>query len=511
MRKIKLTKIAPLTMAVLVGLAASSFAQDTTRNRPGAAAGSTTGAGGSGSTGAASTTGTGAANSSSSTGGSSASTDTSRRSKRSMGPVKTFGGAKQFATFSLGVNVGGFTPVVAWGGLNQFSKNKIQLGYGAFLKYQVNHAFGFRLDYAGGKLSATNDPSTQNGNASYPRRVAAADTKVTYMASLKGEVDVASINFLHRTSGLRLFLTGGYGLAQYKPTRYGSKSIKSGYLPLGAGIKFKASEALAINLGYDVYLFDGTNLLGTPYVDGDARQSKASMGYIGLEYIFGAGKRPALVWNNPIATLYDDLKSSDSLSKEIDGLKSRVSAVEGDVSNLKKDSDGDGVSDVFDKCPNTPAGTKVDGSGCELPKMEVTASADTTSSAVQDRVQFDFDSDKIRTNSYPTMDRLADRLKTNRARILLAGHASSEGTEEYNMGLSQRRAKSVSDYLSNAGVPSSQIKTKGYGETRPIASNDTEEGRVKNRRVEFRFGAQANVGSSTTKKHRKTVHKKKKK
>ena len=469
MRKLKLRKIAPLTLFALVGLSFGSQAQDSTKAAM------------------------------------PMKTPDSSKTAMNYGPIKTFGGARQFAAWSLGVNAGALSPQF-FIGTNQFSHNQVTFGYAAYLKYQFSHDLGIRVDYVGGTLKANNGSSSQNSSASFPAGVPNASTKLAYGVSIKGEADIASINFLKRRNGIRLFVTGGYGLAQFTPSPYGKK-VKSGYVPVGAGIKFRASEALAINLGYDAYFFDGSNLMGAPYATGDSRQSKASMGYVGLEYIFGAGaKKQALIWNNPVAGMYDELKNNDSLSKEIDGLKSRVTAVEGDVSNLKKDSDGDGVSDVFDKCPNTPAGTKVDGSGCELPKV-VTAVPDSavTAEAPKDRIQFDFDSDKIRTLSYPTLDRLADRLKADRSKMLLAGHASSEGTEQYNMGLSIRRANSVHDYLVNAGVPAKQVKIKGYGETRPIASNDTEEGREKNRRVEFRFGAAANV--ATPVKH----HKKRKK
>ncbi len=419
--------------------------------------------------------------------------DTSR--KRTYGPVKLFAGANQFAVWSIGVNAGGMSPVVAWGGLNQFSKNKIDLGYGAFLKYQINHSFGFRLDYAGGKLSATNDPSSQNASSSYPRRVPAADTKVTYMASLKGEVDVASINFLKRRSGLRLFLTGGYGLAGYKPTLYGSKSIKSGFVPLGAGIKFKAGEALAFNIGYDAYLFDGANLLGAPGVTGNSRQSKSSFGYAGVEWTFGAGVlKPALVWNNPIGTLYDELKNNDSLSKEINGVKTRVTSVEGDVSNLKKDSDGDGVSDVFDKCPNTPAGNKVDGSGCDLPKPEVVAppvvkisdEEITVVRAAFRNLNFVTGKATILPSSFPSLDRLSEILN-NKANLSLTlkGFTDNVGKAAANLKLSKDRAESVKTYLVSKGVTDTRITAQGYGKARPVASNKTKTGRAKNRRVEM--------------------------
>ena len=421
---------------------------------------------------------------------STAATKTSSAEVVKMAPLKTFGGAKQYSSWSIGVNLGALAPVNGLGGLNQYSKYKLDFGYSAFVKWQIQHSFGVRVDYLGGQFTANSNASSQNPNYSAGAGNGAdINSKLSYAFSVKGEVDVAAIDFLRRQNAVRVFLTGGYGLAGYKPDLSNGKTITAGFVPVGAGLKIRASQSLAINLGYDVMFFDASNLFGTPYINKDGRQNKGSFAYAGLEYTFGTSRKPAMVWVNPVAVMYDELKANDSLAKEVDGLKTRVGAVEGDVARLKKDSDGDGVSDVFDKCPNTPAGTKVDGSGCELPKMQVLApdtAAMVKPEAPKDRVQFAFDSDVITTDSYPTLNNLATELKSSKEKITLSGHASSEGTEAYNLGLSKRRATSVKKFLVGAGVPSKQIKTVGYGESRPIASNDTEEGRQKNRRVEFR-------------------------
>ena len=67
------------------------------------------------------------------------------------------------------------------------------------------------------------------------------------------------------------------------------------------------------------------------------------------------------------------------------------------------------------------------------------------------------------------------------------GHTDSTGSDAYNQGLSERRARSVADYLSSHGVQSARIGTRGFGETQPVASNETEEGRAANRRVEIKI------------------------
>jgi OOP family OmpA-OmpF porin len=221
--------------------------------------------------------------------------------------------------------------------------------------------------------------------------------------------------------------------------------------------------------------FDGVYAKGTT-------KDKFSYGYAGLEFSLGSSAKPSLEWTNPLATMYDELKDP-TLRQEVEALKNRVSNVEKSVEDLKKDTDGDGVADQFDKCPGTPAGTAVDGSGCPLPKPEV-ATAATSNVTGFEKIAFDFNSSVLKTESYPTLDKLSSVLRENGGKVTVNGYASSEGTAAYNVKLSKDRANSVKTYLVNSGVSASQVATKGFGEANPIASNDTEEGRIQNRRVE---------------------------
>ncbi len=103
-------------------------------------------------------------------------------------------------------------------------------------------------------------------------------------------------------------------------------------------------------------------------------------------------------------------------------------------------------------------------------------------------VLFEFDSGVLKTGSFEVLDRMAREMKKDlTAKFILNGHSSQEGSAAHNMSLSVDRANSVKSYLINAGVPSANLSIKGYGATKPIASNDTEEGRSKNRRVEFKL------------------------
>lgn len=101
-------------------------------------------------------------------------------------------------------------------------------------------------------------------------------------------------------------------------------------------------------------------------------------------------------------------------------------------------------------------------------------------------VHFDFDSDKLKSEAYPILDEVVRLLKEKEGRrVIITGHTDNIGTEEYNLGLSRRRAESVKKYLISKGISKDRIESYGYGESMPIASNDTEEGRSKNRRVEI--------------------------
>jgi outer membrane protein OmpA-like peptidoglycan-associated protein len=101
-------------------------------------------------------------------------------------------------------------------------------------------------------------------------------------------------------------------------------------------------------------------------------------------------------------------------------------------------------------------------------------------------ILFPFNSTEILPDGKQNLQQLASSLdKYPNSDILIVGHTDSVGTDAYNMDLSQRRAQAASAYLQSLGVPASRLQTAGRGEAEPIASNDTDEGRQRNRRVEI--------------------------
>jgi OOP family OmpA-OmpF porin len=102
-------------------------------------------------------------------------------------------------------------------------------------------------------------------------------------------------------------------------------------------------------------------------------------------------------------------------------------------------------------------------------------------------VNFDFDKANIRSDAEPILDAAASSLQAEQpVSIGVEGHTDSTGSDDYNQGLSIRRATAVRDYLEKKGIDAARMTIEGYGETKPVASNDTEEGRAQNRRVELR-------------------------
>ena len=406
--------------------------------------------------------------------------------------AKVFGGRAQYRTWSLGLNAGVTTPIVLLGGRNDYTNWDVNLGYGVSLRKQLGHAFGLEANVMRGKISGSNKDATggvQNGVKDF-------ETKMQYAADLRGVVNVATVDFLRRENSVNFTLHAGYGLLAYQPTTTlangtsnvqkpinGDDYYKGAYIPVGAGVKFKVSDRVSFNLAYTMNFVDDFNVNGVQTGGITSNFDKYSYTSAGLEFSLGSKNKPNLDWVNPLALMYDELKDP-SLRQEVEALKNRVSNVEKSIEDLKKDTDGDGVADQFDKCPGTPAGTAVDGSGCPLPVPAPVVMETVSTVSGWEPIQFEFNSSVLKTEAYPVLDKLSSTLRENGGKVTANGYASSEGTAAYNVKLSKDRANSVKTYLVNSGVNASAVATKGLGEANPIASNDTEEGRIQNRRVE---------------------------
>lgn len=146
------------------------------------------------------------------------------------------------------------------------------------------------------------------------------------------------------------------------------------------------------------------------------------------------------------------------------------------------DKDGDGVTDNLDQCPNTKG--SIENNGCpivnETIKQQITRAVD--------NLEFETNSDKIISTSLPALDVLSILLlEKNDWNIKLSGHTDNVGDDAFNFDLSRRRAEAVKQYLISKGINFERISTEYFGELMPIDTNDTPEGRKKNRRVEMKL------------------------
>ena len=181
-----------------------------------------------------------------------------------------------------------------------------------------------------------------------------------------------------------------------------------------------------------------------------------------------------------------------------------------DATGCPLDSDGDGVADYLDKCPNTPAGVKVDATGCPLDTdgdgvpdyedrcpdragpasnkgcPEIKAEDKKILNEATKYINFDFNKATLKPSSFPKLNQLVQILNDYPDYSLsIAGHTDSKGADDYNLRLSYERAAAARTYMLSKGIPADRIEARGYGETKPIASNATAAGQALNRRVDF--------------------------
>ena len=191
----------------------------------------------------------------------------------------------------------------------------------------------------------------------------------------------------------------------------------------------------------------------------------------------------------------------DGVVDEMDKCPNTPRGIPVDARGCPPDSDGDGVPDYLDQCPGTPPGVAVDNSGCpfdsdgdgvadHLDKCPNTPKGATVNEAgcwsLQATTLYDSNSSYIRTEAYPLLDEVASILEKNpEMEVEVQGHTDNRGAAKYNQWLSEKRAEKVKDYLVSKGIDPSRLEAKGYGLTQPVASNAIEDGRAQKRRVEL--------------------------
>jgi OOP family OmpA-OmpF porin len=253
----------------------------------------------------------------------------------------------------------------------------------------------------------------------------------------KTEVTLANLgmkyyggSFIGDGGTLRPYAVLGAGMFSTDPKRTGGENNDDTTINAGLGVRWMMTQRFGASL-------DARSVYNVDKGDAD------TIAYLGLNYYLGNVAPPPVIQTN---------------AEEID-------------------SDGDGVPDSRDACLGTPPNTRVDSTGCPLPVAQV--------ASIKLMVNFAFNSDVVQEKYFTDLGELAKFLKRfDEVDVSIDGYTDSTGAETYNQQLSQRRAEAVVDVLvKQHGIDANRLKAVGYGESNPVASNDTAEGRAENRRV----------------------------
>jgi len=300
--------------------------------------------------------------------------------------------------------------------------------------------------------------------------------------------------------------------------RNGSTYTREWVVPAGFTLHYELSPRFDLGLDYTHNFVNTEKLDGTvggvsdyktqqgiwTFVKGASNNDSYGMVSLALTYKLGknavmakkgkydaASGRYHLRWTNPqslIPVPYNPtMEDADSIAKA--NMPKPVDP------RLYTDTDGDGVADLFDKEPNTPAGSIVSGGGVALDIDKIIRDAIKNNlpkdecEALFSNIEFDTDKAIIRNASKETLAKVVELLnmRTN-CRIVLVGHTDARASDAYNVGLSRRRVDAAKRFLVRAGLSDpSRIIAEYYGEYRPIAENTTVEGLQSNRRVEIKI------------------------
>ena len=347
------------------------------------------------------------------------------------------------------------------------------------VRYMFNPKFGLKLDFGYDKFQERDD------TAPFESRM--------IRTSLQGVINLGrTLNFETWTNTIGLLAHGGFGVSQLSAKDNGFDGedyMGHGILGLTGQIKLSNSVALTGDLsglvyGRQNYNFDGMGAASTGALDGVTLNAS-----VGLTFYLGKNE------------IHADWYSKD----KYDELDERLTLVETGI----LDSDKDGVADLYDLEPNTPAGADVNTKGQAVDKNQngVPDSLETyldnrfaqnnstsaTNSTVEElinggyvNVYFDFNSSKPTNTSLSGVDFLVKYLKNNPSKSAdVIGYADEIGNSSYNQTLSQKRAEAVKNVLINAGIDASRLTVSGNGEDASVNKNSKEARQIV-RRVTFK-------------------------
>jgi outer membrane protein OmpA-like peptidoglycan-associated protein len=302
-------------------------------------------------------------------------------------------------------------------------------------------------------------------------------------SELKHQHLLAGLNKYYTPQTTKLeFYTGlllGYGQLDYKYDPLSNSTVKdintnSPIAGLQAGVSYPVTKKLSLGLNTKYLLHNNETDLKISSATATIEHKSTAFIGIGIEWKFGVKQTPKDIKETKVQEVkpvqkqepVKELKPEKVIKEEPNEIK--------EIAVAPLDSDSDGVIDADDKCQNTPDAIETDKYGC--PKNLTL------------NIQFNYKSTDISDSSQQQISDFVKFLKDNiEYKVTIGGHSDNIGSDMYNLKLSTQRAESVAKAIISQGVDTSRVSYVGYGETRPVASNKTKEGRELNRRIEARL------------------------
>jgi len=396
-----------------------------------------------------------------------------------------------FRTWSIGVSSGISTPytLIGQNSKQDFTSPDMQLGYAIYFKDQLSNSFGIQADLMAGKLKA--DHSYQkfaNGEFIYTQ----FDTKVNWSASLSGNFIIVHLGVVQP------YLTLGGGVLSYSAVLHAYYStetvpvqgtLSSFFVPIGLGLKFDIARGINLDLGYQINFVMADNLDAYTY---GTTNDRFSYTHIGLEFALGKRSKPQLaaqrkskvipnknlVQQQPLITpvqIQQTVVDSEKIKR--DQVKRDLDSTNARLARLTIDSDGDGVPDVKDKCPNTPPNTKVDTFGCPLPAKIIEAKPPVAEvkrplvatdedkriiSVAAKSVEFYTGTEIISGRAFPNLNSVVKLLTEKKLSLKVNAYTNKARSSDRDLSLAKLRAEAVKNYLVNKGADGSKIDIEGH-------------------------------------------------